>query len=258
MKKRLVVGNWKMYVGDGTAARSLLLALKRHEKNFKPVEIWITPPFPYISYAASLIGTSAIRIGAQSVSPFPEGAHTGEVSAAMLKNCGAAFTIIGHSEQRSRGMNNEDVHAALQQGTRSGLRAVLCIGEESRDEQGGHFEFLSDQLRTALRDIPQAAAGRVTIAYEPLWAIGKSAHEAAKPEIVRETSIYIRKTLAQLFDRSAALKVPILYGGSVEGENAAALLERGGIDGFLVGRASSDAKKLLDILTICRAVPNGI
>lgn len=254
-KKRLVVGNWKMYVESAEAARNLAAALRRKAAAVSGVDVWVAPPAPFISILAGANKATPVQIGAQTVSEFFEGAHTGEVSARTLKEAGASFVIIGHSERRAKensgGENDATVNAELKNALGVGIRAILCVGEHTRDEHGGHFEYLSGQLRSALQGIPLASLAKLVIAYEPVWAIGKSAAEAAKPEIVRESSIFIRKTLSEIVGREAALRMPVLYGGSVDGTNAAELIEKGDVAGFLVGRASAGVDSFLEIIAAC-------
>lgn len=261
--KRLIVGNWKMYVSSSEEARTIASALRRKEKTWSGVEVWIAPPAPMIPILAAVLKQSAVRIGAQTVSQFDGGvstdlnarAHTGEVSAAMLKDAGATFAVVGHSERRSppAGGGDSDAIVAeqLKNALSAGMQAILCIGESVRDEHGGYFEFLSSQLRSAFHGIPLPLLSKLVIAYEPVWAIGEAAAGAARPEVVRETVIFIRKTLSDLMDRSAALRVPILYGGSVDGANAPALLASGEVAGFLVGRASTTAESFLAMIEAC-------
>lgn len=251
--KALVVGNWKMYIDSIEKARDLVSALKRKEKNFKKVEVWVAPPAAFVASLANMLKQSNIRIGAQQVSQFENGAHTGEVSAAMQKSAGAAFVIVGHSERRAQGESDEQIHAQLASALASGMQVVLCVGERERDLHGGHFEFVANQIRSALVDAQKPSFAKVIIAYEPVWAIGKSAEEAAQPDLVREAVIFIRKTLADIAGRDMALRATVLYGGSVDATNAPALMEEGGIGGFLVGRASTDLEQFFAILSLGKA-----
>jgi triosephosphate isomerase len=202
---------------------------------------------------------SAIKTSAQSVSVFETGAHTGEVGAQMVKSFGVSYSIVGHSERRAQGETDEMVRAQLGHAAAAGLTPILCIGESERDAAGAYLAVVAGQLREALKSFPANKVGaktsttpKLVIAYEPVWAIGKSAAEAMKPSDVREMSIFIKKTLAEHFDRTAALKVPILYGGSVEPSNAGSLIEEGDINGFLVGHASTEVDSFVEILKSCK------
>jgi triosephosphate isomerase len=252
-KKTLFVGNWKMYVDSLEEARTLLGGLKRKGPLYRHADIWVAVPTSYIPLLAGTVRNSSIRLGAQSVSSFEGGAHTGEVSATVLREAGAGFAIVGHSERRAMGESDAAVAAELRYSLEANLAVILCVGERVRDEHGGHFEFIADQLHAAFAEIPKLSIEKVTIAYEPVWAIGGSAGEAARPELVRETVIFIRKTLVEIAGREIAMRVPILYGGSVEGENALPLMDGGDINGFLVGRASTVLENFLSIISLGRA-----
>lgn len=129
---------------------------------------------------------------------------------------------------------------------------ILCIGEREREKDGGHFELLEEQLVSALKGVPPSMLKKLVIAYEPVWAIGKHSESAIGPADLQEMVIFIKKVLADILDRKVALKVPIIYGGAVEPENAPSLIAEGGISGFLVGHASAQVEQFLEILEACR------
>ncbi len=245
MKKRLVIANWKMYIHSPDAAKKFISLLKRKSAGLSGVEAWVAPPFTLLPVL------KGVKLGGQTLSSYADGAHTGEISAAMLKAAGATFVIVGHSERRTLGDTNEDVHAQLAAAAGAGVVPVLCVGETARSADGAHFSLLEEQLASALRGA-QSLAAKLIVAYEPVWAIGKSAEDAMQPGEVEETVIFIRKTLANILGRKEALRVPILYGGSVEPQNAATLITDGGVDGFLVGHASADLEQFVEILKSCR------
>ncbi len=250
-KKRLVVGNWKMYIESPDAAKKFAQALRRKSASFAGVEAWLAPSFILLPTVATALKGSSIKVGAQSVSPHTAGQHTGEVSAAMLKAAGASFVIIGHSEQRAAGMTDALVHAQLVHTHDKGLTSVLCVGEKERDASGGQYATVESQLRAAFSGFPHLAK-RVVVAYEPVWAIGKSAESALAPQELEEMVIFIRKILADILTRPVALKVPILYGAAVEAENADLLMKDGGVAGLLVGHASAEIDSFIDILKACK------
>ncbi len=252
MKKRFVVGNWKMYITEPAEAKKFAAKLRRCMRGLHSVEVWIAPPFVLLPILQVSFKGSAIRLGAQTVSGQTEAAHTGEISSAMLKNVGASFVIVGHSERRALGENNESVHASLMQAIKSGLAVLLCIGEAERDQGGAYFNVLSEQLHSALKGFPVTYAHRLLVAYEPLWAIGKTAQQAIHPNDLQETQIFIRKILASILPRESARGIPILYGGSIEPSNAKELIEEGGVSGFLVGHASATINSFSEILSACK------
>jgi triosephosphate isomerase len=249
-RKRLVVGNWKMYIDSLGEAKEFARALKRRVRGLRGVEVAVAPPAPLLPAVAAVLESSPVRVGAQGVSAF-EGAHTGEVSAAAAKSAGADFAIVGHSERRALGDSNEVVHRQLVAAAAAGLMPILCVGELERSEDGAYLSVVAEQVRTALTGA-QSLAGKLVVAYEPVWAINKRADLAPGAEAVREMVIFIRKTLAEILGRRAALKVPVLYGGSVEPQNAPALIADGDIGGFLVGHASVDLEQFAEILNACK------
>jgi triosephosphate isomerase len=247
-KKRLVVGNWKMYIESPEEARRFTLSLRRRVRGLAGVEVWLAPPAPFIPLVADVLESSRIYVGAQKISPHEDPQHTGSVSAKMLKAVGASFAIIGHSERRAEGETDEKVRSELLRATETGLAPILCIGENVREKDGEHFEVLEKQLTSALTHVPQNTLKKLVIAYEPVWAIGKRSEDSIGPADLQEMVIFIKKVLTDLLDRRVALKVPILYGGSVEPENAPALIAEGGVSGFLVGHASAQIDSFLEII----------
>jgi len=252
-----VIGNWKMYVESPEEAKHFVQSLRKRARSFAGVDAWLAPAYPLIPTVAQALKGSSIKVGAQAVSPHDDPQHTGEVSAAMLKGVGAQFCIVGHSEQRAAGLSDELVHASLVRAANNALTAVLCVGERERPstlgagDRGDYFTFVEEQLRSAFRGA-QSLAPRVIIAYEPVWAIGRSAADAMSPAMLEEMVIFIRKTLAEILTRPAALRVRVLYGGSVEPDNAAHLIAEGGVNGFLVGHASAQLEEFVEILKSCR------
>ena len=233
---RLVIGNWKMNPATLALARRLARQTRLAAAKLQTTEVVICPPFPFLSVAAGRQPVSHFAFGAQSVSAAEGGAHTGEVSASMLKSLGASYVIVGHSEERARGLTDEVVSQAVLRAVESGLSVVVCVGEKERLDGGEHFAQLSAQIERSLGNLPVSALKHVILAYEPIWAIG--AKEAMAPEAVGETALFIKKVLADRFGPAESAKVKILYGGSVNFRNAAEIVRLGRVDGLLVGRES--------------------
>lgn len=249
-KKRLVLGNWKMYLERAESAKEFVRAFKRKTAKLAGVDVGIAPPTPFIAMVCDALGSAPVRVGAQAISA-EAGGYTGGVSATMARSAGADFCLIGHSERRAAGDSDEAVHSQLVAAASAGLTPVLCVGELEQLPDGAHVSFVAAQLRSAL-GAAQSLSAKLVVAYEPVWAIGKTSNSAMKPAEVEEMVIFIRKTLADILGRTQALRVPILYGGSVEPENAQALIAEGGINGFLVGHASADITSFFEIVNACK------
>ena len=239
IRRKLVAGNWKM--NGNRAALSELVAIAAAAR--PDVDVAIAVPATLIIPAAASV--PRLAIGGEDVHPAEQGAHTGCVSAAMLKDAGATFSVIGHSERRSDcGETDAEVRAKAEALHRHGLAAILCIGETLADRQAGRaVEMVVRQLIGSLPS--QAAPDWLSIAYEPVWAIG-TGHTPTATEVV-EMHGAIRATLRDLIGGDAAA-VRLLYGGSVTADNAAQLLHAGDVDGALVGGASLTAATFVPIM----------
>jgi len=246
MNRPLVIGNWKMNL-DYVEAVHLIQQIGVILKN-KPLEhvgLVVVPPAVDIRSVTSVVDSErvALEVGAQHASMYEAGAHTGEVSVSMLQRLNVKWVLVGHSERRAMyAMTDEVVAQTLRTVVRQGLRAVLCVGEElGVREAEGHDEFVTAQLHAALEGLDEKWRPLVTIAYEPVWAIGTGL--TASTEQVRDMTEHIRTVAASL----SLSDVHVLYGGSVNAENAAALMSEGRVDGFLVGGASLKAESFLAI-----------
>lgn len=220
-------------------AKHLTEGVKKRIEMIKDNFIVICVPFPYISELAKISGRSSrFLIGAQDLSPYDGGAHTGEVGASMIASAGGKAVIIGHSESRSSGDSDAVINAKMKMALKNNLYAIFCVGEKERDAHGAYLKIIEGQIRNGLNGLPKSAAARITIAYEPVWAIGENAKGADTPEAFREISIFIRKAASHIFDPRTVLDIPVLYGGSVTADNAGSFLNEGQADGLLVGRES--------------------
>jgi triosephosphate isomerase (TIM) len=246
-QKPLVIGNWKMnhdYVEALHLTQQIGVVLKN--KSREHVDIVVSPPFVDIRSVGSIIESERIPIslGAQHASMHESGAYTGEVSVSMLKRLGVKSVIVGHSERRLMyGQSDEIVAATVQAVTRSGLEAVLCCGEnEVVRDAGEHLEFVALQIEKSLTGLDKRLASLITVAYEPIWAIGTG--RTASSEQVAEMMQHLRALLQTL----GLSDVRVLYGGSVNGENADELLTVGHAGGFLVGGASLKVESFMAII----------
>ncbi len=234
----LIVANWKAYVEDLTKAKELLVVAKRLAKTTKHT-IVLAPPAPLFG-ALAIPNKSSVAFSAQDISITTGGAETGESTAQVYATVGATYAIIGHSERRAKGETNDSTATKLAHALAHGLTPILCVGEQERDEEGRYLSFIRTEISTALEELTPKERGKIIIAYEPIWAIGKTASEAIHPSDLAEMVLYIRKILTELLPGKNATRTQVLYGGSVEAKGAYELEIDSGINGFLVGHASVD------------------
>ena len=250
MRQRIVAGNWKLH-GDRQFARDLVDAIIAGQAT-SGVEQIILPPLPYLSDLISRCESSGLKFGAQDVSANEKGAYTGEVSASMLKDIGARYGLVGHSERRQyHHESNELVAAKFVAAKNAGLTPILCVGESLREREAGQTEWRIEQQLQAVFDAAgkQAFAGAV-VAYEPVWAIGTGL--TATPEQAQAVHAFIRGEIAAR-DATIAGSLPILYGGSAKPDNAASLFSQADVDGGLIGGASLVAADFLAIVAAAAA-----
>ena len=235
MRRRIVAGNWKLH-GDRQFAINLLDAIAAADVP-AGVERIILPPLPYLGELTRRYGDRGLQFGAQDVSANEKGAYTGEVSAAMLADVGVRYGLVGHSERRQyHHEGSELVARKFFAAKAAGLTPILCIGETLGDRTDGKTEWrLEQQLMPLLEQGGAAAFEGAIVAYEPVWAIGTG--KTATPEQVQAVHAFIRSEIGAHDARIAGL-LPLLYGGSVKADNAAALFSQADVDGGLVGGAS--------------------
>jgi len=231
----LIAGNWKMHKTLEETERFIEEFLPKVE-NIGDADVLIIPPYTSLDRAGGLLSDRGVALGAQDVHYEEEGAFTGAISAAMLVSCGCSYVLIGHSERRELFGDDDTIvarklHAALN----SGLKPILCVGE-TLAEHDRVEEKITRQLHDDLADMGAERMTEITIAYEPIWAIGTG--KTATPEMAQETIGMIRRWIAKHYSDAAAQEIRILYGGSVKPENAASLLVQPDIDGALVGGAA--------------------
>ena len=246
MSKHLIVGNWKMNPGTLAEAKKIARRVKRVAPELKGSEAVIAPPFPFIAACGSRRPIKNFHLGAQSASHEETGPYTGEVGATMLRDIGAEYVIVGHSEERKGGDTDERVSQKMRAVLEAKLIPIVCVGEAVRDENGAYLETLKNQIKATFANIQPKSASHIVLAYEPIWAIG--AKEAMRPEDVREMSIFVKKIFADLFGADAGIKVRVLYGGSVNFRNAPDIMTIGKVDGLLVGRESVNTPGFIELL----------
>ncbi len=247
MKRKIIIGNWKMHPGTAEEAKRVFKNIKRTALNLKNSYIVVCPPSVYIPLLISREkGNPPVGKGAQNVFFEEQGAYTGEIGPGMLKDLGVTHCIVGHSERRKMGETDEIISKKVQAVLEVGIHPILCVGENVRDSQGTYLDELKAQIKNSLSKVPKKFASQLIIAYEPVWAIG--APEPMDPASIYETSIFIRKILADMYGHDNALATSVLYGGSVNFRNAADILTKGEVDGLLVGRESVNAPGFTELL----------
>ena len=252
MRQPLVAGNWKMH-GSLAANRRLLDALRAGVQAAEGVKYTVCVPFPYLAQAETALSGSDLAWGAQNLSEWPQGAYTGEVSGAMLRDFGARHVIVGHSERRALyGETDKQVAAKFQAAQSAGLIPILCVGETLQERETAVTEIVvGRQLAAVLDSSGVGALANAVIAYEPVWAIGTG--RTATPEQAQAVHAFIRGVVARQ-DAKLAGALTILYGGSVKAVNAKELFAMPDIDGGLIGGAALVAE---EFIAICAAARGG-
>lgn len=249
MRKPYIAGNWKMNMTPSKGAQFAKDLAEAAAKAGADVKIMIAPPFVTIPAVAEAVKGTGIIVAAQNMNDHTSGAYTGEVAPDMLKDLGVNTVILGHSERRtyykeSDEFINKKVLLAIQEG----MDVVLCVGETLEEREAGKLEqVLSTQLEGDLKDVSAADMKHITVAYEPVWAIGTG--KTATPEDADSAHAFIRGKIAEMYSSDIAENLIIQYGGSVNASNVKALMAKENIDGALVGGASLSVEKFLPILT---------
>ena len=247
--KLLLVANWKMNPQDLEEAKQLFNSVKKGVKNIKSTEVVICPPFLYLS---NLLTPKTYnlkpKLGAQDCFWEENGAYTGEISPAMLKNLGVEYIILGHSERRRfLAETNEMLNKKIKKVLFLNIKPILCIGEtQPEKEQGIKEQVLAKQIKEGLKGITREEIKNIVIAYEPVWAIGTG--QNCLIDETMSSILLIRKIISRFYNREIAKKLKILYGGSVTGENAADYIKEAGANGLLIGSASLKSEEFVKII----------
>jgi len=259
MRRPFVGGNWKMNTGLESAPALAAATVIDVGDAAKACDVVVFPPACFLLPARAALGDAAVALGAQDLSGEANGAHTGDISAEMLKELGVSWVIIGHSERRrDHGESDRLVGDKLGMALESGLRAVLCLGETLDERKAGQaHQVTARQLRAGCASIREEQMHDVVIAYEPVWAIGTGV--SASPQDAAEAHRMIRRELGILYSPELAQAVRIVYGGSLNAANAAAILADPGIDGGLIGGASLKAGDFAQVVRAAasRGQPQG-
>jgi triosephosphate isomerase (TIM) len=247
MRKPLIVGNWKMFTTIREAV-NLVKSIAAGVHQVKNCQVVVCPPFTALSKVSKAIADGPVGLGAQNMHPETEGAFTGEISPAMIKDVGCRYVILGHSERRQYFKESDVfVNEKLRTALKYSLVPIVCVGEtlQERDAKK-QFEVVKSQLDLSLKDLTKAECCKTVLAYEPVWAIGTG--RTATPEQAEQMQSYIRRLLKEKFDDETASKIWILYGGSVKPDNIAGIMEKPNVDGALVGGASLKAENFIQIV----------
>jgi triosephosphate isomerase len=252
MRTLFIAGNWKMNPPTAEAAVALAAAVKAGVGQAADVHVAVCPPAVYLQAVDKVLDGSPVTLGAQNMHWKPDGAYTGETSAAMLLDAGCTHVILGHSERR-HGLGETDcqVNAKLKAALTARLIPIVCIGETRQEREAGWTEnVVNTQLTGSLAGLTPEQMSGVVLAYEPVWAIGTGL--TATPEQAQEVHAFVRRRLAERFGEATAARVVVQYGGSVKPDKVGELLVCPDIDGALVGGASLNAADFLAIVQLTR------
>lgn len=250
--RKLYMGtNTKMYKGIEDTVRFLeRLQALTEEFSRETLELFVLPSYTALDRAGQVTDPKLITLGSQNLCWEEQGQYTGEISPLMVKETGASMAMIGHSERRAVfGETDEEENKKVRCALKNDLKALLCIGETAADKEAGiSDEVLSMQLKKGLKGVLAKDADRVMVAYEPVWAIGVNGTPASA-EYAEARHINLKRVLQEIYPAETAEAIPVLYGGSVNPENAVELIERQGIDGLFIGRSAWDADRFYQIIT---------
>ena len=250
MRKPIIAGNWKLNKTSHEAVE-LVTLLIRDLSDMSEVDIVVCPVFTALADVRDVLNDSNIQLGAQDVFWEDKGAFTGQVSAPFLKDIGCRYVIIGHSERRRYfGETNQTVNKKIKAALEHDLTPIVCVGEKLEEREGNKtFQVIQEQCKESLSDLSISEIQKITIAYEPVWAIGTG--KTATPPQAEEAHKFIREFITNMYNKEVALSLRIQYGGSVHEENIRDLMVQPDIDGALIGGASLKAESFIKIVRAC-------
>jgi triosephosphate isomerase len=254
-RRKLVAGNWKMNTTRASAVELARAVSASVPAGRRDVEVLVCPPFPYLLPVGEVLRASGVELGGQDVYFEQPGAFTGEVSVPMLVDTGCRYVIVGHSERRHvLGEHGDVIGRKVAAAIAGGLEVILCVGELLSEREASRTEAVLDsQMEGGLAGIEESSLDHVTVAYEPVWAIGTG--RTASPPQAEETHLHLRKWFETRYNSRRSEGMRILYGGSVKADNALELMSQADIDGALVGGASLKADSFLAIVNAAAKVP---
>ncbi len=247
MRKKVIAGNWKMN-NDLSQSQNLVSNILNGLQSKSNCDVIICPPFTSLSEVSNLVKNTSVKLGAQNMYFEDNGAFTGEVSASMLKSVGCEYVILGHSERRNIfNESDEVINRKILKAIDAGLKPIFCVGELLEEREAGTTkEVVKKQVGSGLKNVDPKNINNITIAYEPVWAIGTG--KTATSAQAQEVHEFIRNLITDLFSSDIAEKIIIQYGGSVKPENSGEILSQKDIDGALVGGACLKADSFLSII----------
>ncbi len=245
--KKIVIANWKMNPSNLKDAVKLFSLTKSVSQKNKKTSVVVCAPFVFLS-ALYKSSSTKCSLGVQNIHSDQVGSFTGEISVKMLKDFKVSYTIVGHSERRAMGEDDAFINQKIKMAIKSGITPILCVGEKERTGDAWYLHTVKTQVDASLEGLRPSDLSKIIIAYEPVWAIGKDAVRVATPSECEEMVIYIRKVLSDKFGAKNTQAPKIIYGGSVDSKGARDFVMNGGVDGFLVGRASLNPKEFEKII----------
>lgn len=245
--QKLIVANWKMNPRTLKDLKKIFSDFKKQKVNYTNKTVVFCPPSIFLREMKSLYSGSKIFFGAQNAHFEEDGQFTGDISIPMIKDSGARFVIIGHSEIREKGETDEIISKKVFKALKDDLHVLLCIGEKVHDAQATYLNIVAEQLRGALKYVSPGLVKKLNIVYEPVWAVGKG-NSAMNTHDIHFMNLFIKKELMHKFGKNIGSHIPVLYGGSVDSDNARIIVEEGVVDGLLIGRASLNPQEFAKII----------